>query len=155
MKTRAKPLGINLIIDTPDNLDATSVFGAIFQYPGTYGVVRDFTDLIAALHDQNAIGIVCADPLALTLLKEPGSMGADIAVGNTQRFGVPIGYGGPHAAYRRPKMPINAICPAVLWEFPLMRGATKPTGLHFKPANSTSDAKRQRQTSVQRKLFWQ
>jgi len=103
MKTRAKPLGINLIIDTPDNLDAADVFGAIFQYPGTYGVVRDFTDLIAALHDQNAIGIVCADPLALTLLKEPGAMGADIAVGNTQRFGVPIGYGGPHAAYMATK----------------------------------------------------
>ena len=103
MKTRAKPLGINLIIDTPDNLDAADVFGAIFQYPGTYGVVRDFTDLIAALHDQNAIGIVCADPLALTLLKEPGAMGADIAVGNTQRFGVPVGYGGPHAAYMATK----------------------------------------------------
>ena len=80
-------------------LEADKVFGAIFQYPGTYGHVRDFTRQIAALHEAKAIGIVTADPLALTLLKEPGAMGADIAVGSTQRFGVPMGYGGPHAAY--------------------------------------------------------
>lgn len=103
MRTRAKPLGIELIVDTPENMDAEQVFGAIFQYPGTYGGVKDFTDAISALHGAKAIGIVCADPLALTLLKEPGAMGADIAVGNTQRFGVPIGYGGPHAAYMATK----------------------------------------------------
>ena len=103
IKTRAKPLGITLVIDSPDNLKAEDVFGAIFQYPGSYGVVRDFTNLITLLHEHKAIGIVCADPLALTLLKEPGAMGADIAVGNTQRFGVPVGYGGPHAAYMATK----------------------------------------------------
>ncbi|QYX57126.1 aminomethyl-transferring glycine dehydrogenase [Roseovarius sp. SCSIO 43702] len=99
MKTRAEPLGIEIIVGNPDKLEADKVFGAIFQYPGTYGHVRDFTDHIARLHEQNAIGIMSADPLALTLLKEPGQMGADIAVGSTQRFGVPMGYGGPHAAY--------------------------------------------------------
>jgi glycine dehydrogenase len=103
MKTRAKPLGIELIVGSPDDLDAEAVFGAIFQYPGTYGHVRDFTGEIAALHAAKAIGVVVADPLALTLLKEPGAMGADIAVGSTQRFGVPIGYGGPHAAYMATK----------------------------------------------------
>lgn len=103
MQTRAKPLGINIIIDAPENLQADTVFGAIFQYPGTYGHVRDFTDPIANLHAHKAIGIVVADPMALTLLKEPGAMGADIAVGSTQRFGVPVGYGGPHAAYMATK----------------------------------------------------
>ncbi len=100
MRTRAAPLGIEIIVGDPETeLDPAAVFGAIFQYPGTYGVVRDFTDSISALHDHKAVGIVSADPLALTILKEPGAMGADIAVGTTQRFGVPMGYGGPHAAY--------------------------------------------------------
>ena len=99
MQTRAAPLGIEVIVGAPDDLDPTQVFAAVFQYPGTYGHVRDFTDHFAALHDNKALGIVIADPLALTLLKEPGAMGADIAVGSTQRFGVPNGFGGPHAAY--------------------------------------------------------
>ncbi len=103
MRTRAEPLGIELIVDDPENLDASQVFGAIFQYPGTHGHVSDFTSKMDALHENKAIGIVSADPMALTLLKEPGAMGADIAVGSTQRFGVPLGYGGPHAAYMATK----------------------------------------------------
>ncbi|MGR3511199.1 MAG: aminomethyl-transferring glycine dehydrogenase [Paracoccaceae bacterium] len=99
MQTRAAPLGVECIVGAPEDLDASQVFGAIFQYPGTYGHVRDFTDQMAQLHDHKALGIVIADPMALTLLKEPGAMGADIAVGSTQRFGVPMGMGGPHAAY--------------------------------------------------------
>ncbi len=99
IETRAAPLGIEVIVGAPGDLDPQSVFGAIFAYPGTYGHLTDFTDPIAALHAAQAIGIVIADPLMLTLLKEPGAMGADIAVGSTQRFGVPMGYGGPHAAY--------------------------------------------------------
>jgi glycine dehydrogenase len=103
MRTRAEPLGIELIIDDPENLDASQVFGAIFQYPGTHGHVSDFTSKMEKLHAAKAIGVVSADPMALTLLKEPGAMGADIAVGSTQRFGVPLGYGGPHAAYMATK----------------------------------------------------
>lgn len=99
VQTRAKPLGIEVIVGDPEKLEADKVFGALFQYPGTYGHVRDFTAQMEALHAENAVGIVSADPLALTLLKEPGAMGADIAVGSVQRFGVPMGYGGPHAAY--------------------------------------------------------
>ncbi len=99
IQTRAAPLGIEVVIADPDSLQADQVFGAIFQYPGTYGHVRDFTDSIAALHEHGALAIVAADPLALCLLKSPGEMDADIAVGSTQRFGVPVGYGGPHAAY--------------------------------------------------------
>jgi len=99
MRTRAEPLGIEIITGHREDFDATKVFGAIFQYPGTFGLVHDFTDAIAELHANNAIAIMIADPLALTLLKSPGEMGADIAVGCTQRFGVPEGFGGPHAAY--------------------------------------------------------
>ena len=100
IRTRAEPLDWDIVIADPvDDLDPTAVFGAIFQYPGTYGHVRDFTDQIARLHEHNAIAILAADPLALTLLKSPGEMNADIAIGSMQRFGVPMGYGGPHAAY--------------------------------------------------------
>jgi glycine dehydrogenase len=99
IKTRAEPLGIDVVVGDPDDLDAETVFGAIFQFPGTYGHLRDFTAIIERLHAAKAIGVMSADPLSLTLLKEPGAMGADIAVGSTQRFGVPVGYGGPHAAY--------------------------------------------------------
>lgn len=103
IKTRAAPLGIEVIVGNPDKMEADKVFGALFQYPGTYGHVRDFTSHIAALHEAKAIGVISADPLSLTLLKEPGAMGADIAVGSAQRFGVPMGYGGPHAAYMATK----------------------------------------------------
>ena len=103
MKTRARPLGIEIIVGDPNSLNPTQVFGAIFQYPGTLGHVRDFTSHIEKLHENKAIAVIAADPLSLTLLKEPGAMGADIAIGSTQRFGVPVGYGGPHAAYMATK----------------------------------------------------
>jgi len=103
IQTRAAPLKIEVIVASPDDLDPATVFGALFQYPGTHGHLRDFTDQIAALHAQKAIGVISADPMSLTLLKEPGAMGADIAIGSTQRFGVPMGYGGPHAAYMATK----------------------------------------------------
>ncbi|WP_371156788.1 aminomethyl-transferring glycine dehydrogenase [Jannaschia sp. 2305UL9-9] len=99
MRTRAEPLGIELIVGSPDDLVAEQVFGAIFQYPGTHGHLRDLTPQMEALHGAKALGIVATDLLALCLLKEPGAMGADIAVGSAQRFGVPLGYGGPHAAF--------------------------------------------------------
>ncbi|MEY4983632.1 MAG: hypothetical protein RIR62_1898, partial [Pseudomonadota bacterium] len=99
IRTRAEPLGIEVIVGDPAKLEADRVFGAIFQYPGTYGHVTDFTAQIAALHAAKAIAVVATDLLALTLLKEPGAMGADIAIGSSQRFGVPLGYGGPHAAF--------------------------------------------------------
>ncbi|GGE27601.1 glycine dehydrogenase (decarboxylating) alpha subunit /glycine dehydrogenase (decarboxylating) beta subunit [Gemmobacter megaterium] len=99
IRTRALPLGIEVIVAAPEALEPGAVFGAIFQYPGTHGHVRDFTDAIAALHAAKAVAIVATDLLALCVLKEPGAMGADIAVGSAQRFGVPMGYGGPHAAF--------------------------------------------------------
>jgi glycine dehydrogenase len=99
IQTRAAPLGIVVTVGDPAEMEPASVFGAIFQYPGTYGHVRDLTDDIARLHGTKALAIVATDLLALTMLKEPGAMGADIAIGSSQRFGVPLGYGGPHAAF--------------------------------------------------------
>ncbi len=99
MRTRAAPLGIRIVSGPPETLDPGRVFGAIFQYPGTFGHVHDFTDQIAALQAEGAVAVMATDLLALTVLKEPGAMGADIAVGSAQRFGVPMGYGGPHAAF--------------------------------------------------------
>ncbi|MDQ0320436.1 glycine dehydrogenase [Pararhizobium capsulatum DSM 1112] len=100
VRTRAEPLDWTVVVGDPaKDLESADVFGAIFQYPGTYGHVRDFSGLIARLHQTGAIAVVAADPLSLALLKSPGEMGADIAIGCSQRFGVPVGYGGPHAAY--------------------------------------------------------
>ncbi len=100
LRTRAEPLGWKLIVGDPTaDLDKADVLGALLQYPGTSGAVRDLRPAIAALHARGALAIVAADLLALTLLASPGELGADIAIGSAQRFGVPIGYGGPHAAY--------------------------------------------------------
>ena len=99
IRTRALPLDIEIITGQPEDLDAGAVFGAIFQYPGTFGHLRDLTPQISALHGAGAIAVVATDLLALCLIKEPAAMGADIAVGSSQRFGVPMGYGGPHAAF--------------------------------------------------------
>jgi glycine dehydrogenase len=100
LRTRAEPLGWKLQIGNPlTDLDKADVFGAILQYPGTTGIVRDFKPAIAALKAKGALAVVAADLLALTLLATPGELGADIAIGSAQRFGVPMGYGGPHAGY--------------------------------------------------------
>ena len=100
IQTRAEPLGWTVVVGDPaTDLDPASVFGAILQYPGSSGGIRDYRDVIKRLHAAEALAIVAADPLALTLLMSPGELGADIAIGSTQRFGVPMGYGGPHAAF--------------------------------------------------------
>jgi glycine dehydrogenase len=100
IETRAKPLGIE--VKTGDysrfKFDDT-VFGALVQYPATDGAIYDYTEFVRQAHHAGALVVVAADILALTLLKPPGEFGADVAVGNTQRFGVPLGFGGPHAAY--------------------------------------------------------
>lgn len=100
MRTRAEPLGWTLIVGDPlTDLDKTDVLGALLQYPGSSGAVRDLRPAIATLRAKGALAIIAADLLALTLLASPGELGADIAIGSAQRFGVPMGYGGPHAAY--------------------------------------------------------
>ena len=100
LKTRAEPLGWEIVVGDPfKQLEPEKVFGAIFQYPGVNGAFHDFTSVIARLHAHSAIAVVAADPMAQVLLKPPGEMGADIVVGSMQRFGMPMGYGGPHAGY--------------------------------------------------------
>lgn len=104
VQTRAEPLGIEVVVGNPiTGLADYDLFGLLLQYPGTYGEVTDFSALIEQVHAKKALVAMSADLLALTLLKTPGEMGADVAIGNTQRFGVPLGYGGPHAAYMATK----------------------------------------------------
>ena len=100
VKTRAEPLGIEVRVGPADGFDfGEGVFGALVQYPATDGAVRDYTALCEAAHAAGSRVVVAADLMSLLLLTPPGDFGADVAVGNTQRFGVPMGYGGPHAAY--------------------------------------------------------
>ncbi len=100
VQTRARPLGIEVVVGDHESFALTDqVFGVLLQYPATDGAVIDYEPFIKAAHETGALAIVAADILALTLLRPPGEMGADVAVGSTQRFGVPLGFGGPHAAY--------------------------------------------------------
>ena len=100
VRTRAKPLGIEIVTgDFSDFEFDHTIFGALVQYPATDGVIYDYEEFAKAAHEAGALLVIAADILALTLLKPPGEFGADVAVGSTQRFGVPLGFGGPHAAY--------------------------------------------------------
>ena len=100
VQTRAEPLGIEIAVGDPaSDFDARECFGVLLQYPASSGAIHDHSETIAHAHAHGALVAVAADLLALTLLKPPGELGADVAVGSAQRFGVPMGYGGPHAAY--------------------------------------------------------
>jgi len=101
LQTRAEPMGIRVHVGDPADCDfeAQDLFGILLQYPTTDGRIHDYTSLAAGAREAGALTVVAADLLALTLLTPPGEFGADIAVGTTQRFGVPLGFGGPHAAY--------------------------------------------------------
>ncbi len=100
VKTRALPLGIAVVVGNHEKIaNAEKLFAALLQYPATNGGIYDYTKTIADLHAAGAMAMVATDLLALTLLKPPGEFGADIAVGSAQRFGVPLGFGGPHAAF--------------------------------------------------------
>jgi glycine dehydrogenase len=100
VRTRAAALGLEVVVRGVDEpLPDDDVFGVLVQYPGASGVIPDLAALVTAAHERNALVVAAADLLALTLITSPGDAGADIAVGNTQRFGVPLGFGGPHAGY--------------------------------------------------------
>ncbi|HEX3620030.1 MAG TPA: aminomethyl-transferring glycine dehydrogenase [Candidatus Udaeobacter sp.] len=100
VQTRAKPLGIEIKIGDYSHFQFDdTIFGALIQYPATDGAIYDYSEFVTRAHDAGALVVVAADILSLTLLKPPGEFGADVAVGNTQRLGVPLGFGGPHAAY--------------------------------------------------------
>ena len=102
VSARAKPIGIEIVVDDPkklNDLKEDMYFGALLQYPGNDGAIVDFSQEIKSVHENNGLVIMATDLLALTLLKSPGEIGADIAIGSSQRFGVPLGFGGPHAAF--------------------------------------------------------
>src|SRR5204863_7966540 len=100
LRTRAEPLGFELVVGDPATVEFTPrMFGALVQTPDEAGVVRDLSTFITRAHDAGVLVAVATDLLALTLLTPPGESGADVVVGSAQRFGVPMGYGGPHAAF--------------------------------------------------------
>ena len=99
LKTRAKPLGIDIKIGSPKESSTHDYFGIILQYPSGEGSLDDYTSIVSEAHEKKALAIFATDLLALTLIKAPGEFGADIAIGSSQRFGVPMGFGGPHAAF--------------------------------------------------------
>ncbi|MGY8850011.1 MAG: aminomethyl-transferring glycine dehydrogenase [Pseudomonadales bacterium] len=98
IKTRAEPMGIEVEVADPADF-AGEAFGILLQYPGASGEVRDYRDIIGKVQAQKGLAVMAADILSLVLLESPGSLGADVAIGTTQRFGVPLGFGGPHAGY--------------------------------------------------------
>lgn len=115
LNTRATPLGIELsIFDIDANQELPESFGALFSYPGSSGKIRNIESLISAAHNQGILVGVVTDLLALTLLKSPGEMGADIAVGSSQRFGVPMAFGGPHAGFMAVKSGLERSLPGRL-----------------------------------------
>ncbi len=99
VQTRAEAFGFETVVGAVETLAEQDVFGALLQYPDTHGEIRDLRPIIEALHARHALACVAADLLSLVLLTPPGELGADVVLGSTQRFGVPMGYGGPHAAY--------------------------------------------------------
>ena len=147
LKTRANPLGIELVIGAPEKINFdTSFFAAFFQYPGKNG---NIIDLPAAVNNAKTFGlktIVAADLLSLTLLEAPGSYGVDVLVGTTQRFGIPLGYGGPHAAYFATKKDYKRNIPGRiigqtldLDENPALRMALQTREQHIKRDRATSN----------------
>ena len=100
IKTRAEPMGIEVVVGDPATLEeSTELFGLLLQYPGASGEVRNYRQVIKQAQQQGGLVVMAADLLSLVLLESPGSLGADVAIGTTQRFGVPLGFGGPHAGY--------------------------------------------------------
>ena len=150
LRTRAEPLGISIHVTEPKAIiaacAATQPFAAILSYPGTTGEVRDIGPEIAAARDAGALAIVAADILSLAVLTPPGEMGADVVVGTTQRLGVPMGYGGPHAAYMAVKDGLKRLMPGRLVGVsvdaagrPAMRLALQTREQHIRREKATSN----------------
>ncbi|MFQ3341633.1 MAG: glycine dehydrogenase [Flavobacteriaceae bacterium] len=147
LKTRATPLGIELVIGSPENqIFSNAFFGAIFQYPGKHGAIPNIKKWIEIVKSFGICSIVCADIMSLVLLEAPGQYGADVVVGNTQRFGIPLGYGGPHAAFFATKKHYKRNIPGRiigqtrdLDQNPALRMALQTREQHIKRDRATSN----------------
>ncbi len=149
LATRAHPLGWTLQAFAPGDtaaIGAAQPFAVVLQYPGTSGALRDLHAEIAAAHEAGALAIVCADLLSLVLLTPPGEMGADVVVGSSQRFGVPMGFGGPHAAFFATQDKFKRVMPGRLVGVsqdaagqPAMRLALQTREQHIRREKATSN----------------
>ena len=153
MRTRAEPVGIDLVVGRPD--DVEDCFGALLSYPGSSGAVRSLDDFTDRVHALGGLTVVAADLLALVLLTPPGQRGADIVVGSAQRFGVPMGFGGPHAAFLATRgRVLPARCPAA-WSASARTAPAGPlSGWPCRPGSSTSAARRPPATSAPPRCCW-
>lgn len=147
IRTRALPLGLEVVVGDEDTVKLDGeYFAAVVQYPNALGVVKDLTDFLTACKAQNVMSIVAADLLSLCVLKSPGEMGADVAVGTSQRFGVPFGFGGPHAGYMSTKEEFKRMIPGRIIGVsvdqhgsPAMRLALQTREQHIRREKATSN----------------
>ncbi|MEF8718792.1 MAG: hypothetical protein V5B44_14140 [Candidatus Accumulibacter necessarius] len=147
-QTRAAFFGFELVFGTPDEAAQQEVFGALFQYPNDDGEVSDLSGPIAAVKSRGGVVAVASDLMALVLLRSPGEMGADIALGSSQRFGIPLGFGGPHAAFFATRDEHKRRSPAASSASRSTPAASGRCAWRCRPANSTSGAKRPTRTSA-------
>ncbi len=153
--TRARALGILCEVGNPETAQWDRYFGAILAYPTTEGEVRPhLSDLIQAAKQHGVQVAVATDLLFLTLAEAPGVLGADVAFGSSQRLGVPLGYGGPHAAFSPPPKLTSAFCPVGWWALPWMPKVAAPIVWRSRPASSTSSASAPPVTSVLPRCSW-
>jgi glycine dehydrogenase len=147
VRTRARPLGLEVVVaDLEAGLPEAPLFGALAQYPGSSGAVRDHAGLVEAVHERGGLVAVAADPLALTVLRPPGEIGADVAVGSAQRFGVPLWFGGPHAGFIAVRKGLERQLPGRLVgvsidvdSAPAYRLALQPREQHIRRERATSN----------------
>ncbi|MHC5051147.1 MAG: glycine dehydrogenase, partial [Planctomycetota bacterium] len=147
MRTRAQPLGLEVVVGDHESFDfSTPVFGVLLQYPDTGGSVIDYRPFVESAHKSNALVVVAAELLALAMLAPPGEWGADVVVGNSQRFGVPLGYGGPHAAFFATKDAYKRQCPGRIvgvskdrQGLPALRLALQTREQHIRREKATSN----------------